>query len=98
MLRRIRLKPLLSRDDSIDFPRSDRAFFHNSVRDHRGNSPVEKVQNPVVDSLKADAEFVNAIAQEIRFRPPQFVPHLAQPLQAQKTLVLDLLGQAAEPL
>jgi hypothetical protein len=31
---------------------------------------MEEVQNPVVDSLQADAKLVNAVAQEVGFGPP----------------------------
>ena len=61
-------------------------------RDH-----VEKVQDPVLNALKADPEFVNPIAQKVGFGPPQFVTHFTQPLQTQEALVLDLCGQFAEP-
>jgi hypothetical protein len=40
---------------------------------------VEEVQDPVLNSAEADAQFVNAVAQEVRFGPPQLVAHLAQP-------------------
>lgn len=48
--------------------------------------------------LKADAEFVNPVAQEVGLGPPQFVPHLPESLQTEITLVLCARGQFAEPV
>jgi hypothetical protein len=59
---------------------------------------VEEVQYLVMNSLPADAKFVDPVAKEVRFRPPQFVDHLAQALQPEVTLVLPFGGQRAEPL
>jgi len=50
-----------------------------------------------VHSLKADAQFVNSIAQEVGFGPPQFVAHFPQPLHSEITLVLHFGVQFAEP-
>ena len=51
-----------------------------------------------MNSSKTDPEFVDSIAQEVRFGPPQFVAHLAQPLQPEVALILNLRGQFTEPL
>jgi len=59
---------------------------------------VEEVQDPAMNSLKADTEFANPVAQKVRFGPPQFVAHLAQALQPEVTLVLYFGRQRAEPL
>ena len=67
------------------------------MRDHCRHCSVKEVQDTVVNTLKADPEFVDSIAQKVGLRPPQFVAHFTQPLQAQETLVLDLCGQSAEP-
>ena len=82
----------------IDLRRRDYAFFHKPVRDHRHDRPVEEVQDPVVNSAKADAQFLNPVSQEVRLGPTQFVAHLTQPLQPEVALVLYLRWQFVEPL
>ena len=81
VLRRIRLKPLLALDGAIDLFRRDYALFRNTVRDHRRNRAVKEVQDPVVNAAQADAQFVDSVAQEVRFGSTQFVADLAQALQ-----------------
>jgi hypothetical protein len=53
---------------------------------------MEEVQDPVVNASQADPQFVDPVAQEVRFGPPQFVAHLAQSLQPEVALVLHLRG------
>lgn len=78
MLRRIRPKPLLALDGLIDLLRRDHPLFHKPVRDDRSHRAVEEVQYPVVNASQADAQFVNSVAHEVRFRPTLFVAQLAQ--------------------
>src|ERR1043165_6141503 len=59
--------------------------------------PMKEVQDTVVNALQADPKFVNSIAQKVGLRPPQFVAHFTQPLDSQKTLVLDSCRQSAKP-
>lgn len=68
------------------------------MRDHRRDRSVKEVQDPVVNSSKADTQFVNSVAQEVRLGPPEFVAHLAQPLQTKVALVLYFGWQTVEPL
>ena len=82
--------------NDIGWPRYH-AFLHKAVRYYCGDSPMEEVQNPAMNSLEADSELVNSVTQEIGFGPPQFVPHFPQPLQSEVALVLYLRGQLAEP-
>lgn len=51
-----------------------------------------------MNSAKTDPEFIDSVAQEVPFGPPQLVAHLAQSLQSEVALVLHLRGQIAEPL
>jgi hypothetical protein len=51
-----------------------------------------------MDSEQARSEFVDAIAQQIRFRPPQFVAQFAEPLHPHQALVLRLYRQLLHPL
>lgn len=41
-----------------------------------------------MDSSKTDPQFVDSVAQEVGFGPPQFVAPIAQPLQPEVALVL----------
>jgi hypothetical protein len=50
---------------------------------------VEEVQYPVMNDSQADAQFVDAVSQEVRFGPTQFVAHLTQALQPKVALVLN---------
>ena len=98
MVRRIRFKSLLALNGVIDLLRRDRPLFHKSVRDHRRDCALEKIQYPMVNSSQADAQFVDPIAQEIRFGPPQFVAHFTKWFQTQVALVLYLPWQTIELL
>ena len=59
---------------------------------------MEELQNPVVDSLEADAKLVNAVAQEVGLGPSQFVAHRTEALQSDVALVLHFHGQFGEPV
>jgi len=80
MLRRIRFKPPLALNGAVYFPRRCGALFHDSMSHDRRNRTVEEIENPVVDALQTRAEFVDSIPQQIRLRPPQFVPQFAEPV------------------
>jgi len=96
--RRIRIKPLLTLYGAINLLRRDRSLFHKAVPNHRCDRPWKKYSDPVVNSSKAAPQFVDSVAQDIRFGPTQFVAHLAQPLQPEAALVLCLRRQFVEPL
>src|ERR1039457_5264541 len=85
---RIRLKPPLVLYGAIDLLRRDQLLFHQTVRHPRCERRVEEAQDPVMTSSKTDPQFVDSVAQEVRFGPPQFVAHLAHPLQPEVALVL----------
>ena len=72
----------------IDLFRRDHPRFHKTVRDHGRNRAVEEVQDPMMDPSQADAQFVDAVAQEVRFGSAQFVALLGQALQPEVALVL----------
>ena len=77
MSRRIRFEPLLALDGAVDLPRRNDPFLDQAVRDHCRDRPIEEVQNPVMNSLKADAEFVNTVAQEVGLGPPFWALNLS---------------------
>jgi hypothetical protein len=72
---RIRFEPLLAPDRSLDFLRWDCSLFHQTVRYDRSDGAMEEVQDSVMHSPKADAQFVNPVAQEIGFGTPKLVTH-----------------------
>jgi len=86
--RRIRLEPLLALYGAINLLRRDRPLFHKAVRNHCCERPVEEVQDPVVNASKAYPQFVDSVAQKIRFGSTQLVAQLAEPLQSEVALVL----------
>jgi hypothetical protein len=47
---------------------------------NRQISPVEEVQNPIVDVPFPDSELVNAIPEQVRHRPSQFVAERGEAL------------------
>jgi hypothetical protein len=88
---------LLALNGAVNLLRRDDPLFDQPMRDHRRPCSMEKVQNSMVNALKADPKFINPIAQKIGLGPPQFVAHLTQSLQSQKALILDFCRQPAEP-
>ena len=55
-------------------------LFHKSVCQDSGNFAVKKIQDAIIDSCPPDTQLINAISQEIGFRPPQFMTKLSQAL------------------
>ena len=51
-----------------------------------------------MNSSQTDPQFVDAVAQKVRLGAPQFVAYLAQSLQPEVALVLNLRRQLVEPL
>jgi len=98
MLRRIRFKPFPALNGAVDLLRWNRALFYDSVSHNRRHCTVEEIENPVMDALQASAEFVDSIPQQVRLRPPQFMPQFAQPFHPQKALRLHLYRKFIEPL
>jgi hypothetical protein len=88
VLRRIRHKPLLALDGAIDLFRRDPLLFHKTVRDHGRIRAVEEVQDPLMNPSQANAQFVDAVAQEVRLGSMQFVARLAQAFQPKVAFVL----------
>src|ERR1035437_3578321 len=98
MLRRIRFKPFLTLSGAVDFLRWNGALFYDSVSHNRRHRTVEEIENPVMDALQARAEFVDSIPQQVRLRPPQFMPPFAQPPHPQKALSFHLDRKFTQPL
>lgn len=95
---RVRVELLLARDGTLDFLRRNYPLFDKAVRDYCRDCPMEEIQDSVMHSLEAYTEFVNAVAQEIGFGPPQFVAQFPQSLQSEIAFILCLRRQLAEPV
>ncbi len=83
---------------ALDLFRRDGPLFNEPMRDNCRHCSVEKIQDPVLNTLKAHPEFVYPLAQKVSFGSPQFVANFTQPLQSQETLVLHLCGLFVKPL
>src|ERR1700693_3421330 len=64
----------LSRQRCVDVGARNSILFGQSVREDRCDSPVKEIENPVVNVLQPDSQFVNAVAEKVGFRASQFVP------------------------
>lgn len=93
----IDFEPLLALNGAVNLLRRNDLLLDQPMRDHSRHSYVKEVQDSVVNALKADAEFVNPVAQKVGLGPTQFVAHFTQPLQSEEAFVLGLCGQSAEP-
>jgi hypothetical protein len=51
---------------------------------------MEKVQDPEVRVLTADAKFIDPVPQVVRLRAAQLMPQLAQPFQPEQAFRLRL--------
>ena len=60
----------------VNFLRRHNPLFNDAVRNYDRLATSEKVEHPVIDSLKAHPKFVNAVPQEISLWSPQFVTKL----------------------
>src|SRR5437870_2926459 len=64
-----------SGEGKIDFHCRHNAFLDQSVGDDRNVPPMKEIQDPIMNSLQADSQFVNAIPQIVSLGPAQFVPN-----------------------
>src|ERR1700722_2418113 len=97
MLRRIRFKPFPALNGAVYFLRWTGPLFYDSMSQNRRHRTVEEIENPVMDTLQARAEFVDSIPQQVRLWPSQFIPEFAQPFHPQKALRLHLYREFIEP-
>lgn len=97
MFCRIRFKPLLSLNRTIDFFRWNGTLLHDPVSHHGRHRPVEEIKDPAVDALETRAKFIDTIPQQVGLRPPQFVSQFPQSFHTQKALCLGLYRLLIEP-
>jgi len=61
----MRHKSFLPLNGATDFVWRDRSFLHKAVRNDRRDRAVEEVQDAVMNSLLADAQLIDPIAQKV---------------------------------
>ena len=93
MLRRIRFEPILA----LNLLRRNGTLLYDSVRYDRRHRTVEGIEDSVLDALQTRAEFLDSILQQVRLRPPQFMPQFRQPFHPQEALRLYLNRLIIEP-
>src|ERR1043166_2376768 len=81
----------------LDFFCGNFVFFGDPVRNHCGEPVVEKIKDSVIHMPKTNAEFINAISQQIRFRSPKFMPELGKSLNAHGAFIESALLKRSEP-
>jgi len=91
------LVPSLSRQRHLDGSRGNSVLFGQPVGKNRGDSVMKKIEDPIVDMVQTDPQFMNAIAQQVGFGPPQLVTKFGEPLDFDPALVLGLGWKAIEP-
>jgi hypothetical protein len=68
-------------------------LFDGGVSKDRGDSAMKEIQNPEVHPFPPDPQFIDAIPQQVSFRPSQLVTELTKPLDLHHALVLNLSGK-----
>lgn len=71
---RITFKQALSLQGALYVFDRNFPFFHEAMSENSRHSSMKEIEHPVVHPLAAYTQLVNAIPQQIRFRPPQFMP------------------------
>ena len=69
-----------------------------SVGEHGRNGAVKEIEHSVVLATEAGAEFVDTVAEVIRFGPAKLVAERRKPANAKEALLTDLLRKGIEPL
>ena len=91
----VRLKRSLPSNRPCDIGFRHLVFLRQRVAEDREIPPVKEVQNPVVHSTLSNPQLIDAVSQDVRKRPPQFVPKVSKPRNSRNaTLVCALVGAA----
>jgi hypothetical protein len=59
---------------------------------------MEEIQDSVVGGSQSNAEFVDAVTQEVGFRSAEFVPQRCEALEPNAAFVLRFLWELLEPV
>src|ERR1022692_3242152 len=76
------LKQLLSFNRALNVRRWNLVFLGQTVGENGHLPPMKKVEQPILNMPLFGAQFINAIPQTIRRRPPEFMAKLNQKLDA----------------
>src|SRR6266567_3448245 len=88
----------LTLDSLINFPPRHFPLLRQAVGEHHHGLSCKEVKHPVVNTLVACSELVDAISQKVCLRPPQFMSQLSETIDPFRALGLYLSGQFIEPL
>jgi hypothetical protein len=81
----------------VNLPGRNLPLLDEAVGNDHEAASVKKVEHPVVNSLQTDPKLVDAIAQQVRFRPAEFMAQFGEPFQANTAFVLGLRVESIEP-
>lgn len=73
-------------------------FLDHAMREHGHGAPVEEIQHPVVGVPEPHAQFVDVVAQGVRFRSAKLMAQRCQAFESDAALVLSFLRQVIEPV
>ena len=79
---RIGLKQSLALQRPFDIDRRDAVFLGERMRKDCDIPSVEEIENPVLNASLLGPEFINAVSQEIRGRPPKLMSELLKELNS----------------
>jgi hypothetical protein len=74
----------------FDLPDGHHPLFSQTMGEYDGRSPVVEMEQPIVKTLEANSQIVDAVSQVIRLRATNLVTDLLQPLQSLNALDLGL--------
>lgn len=66
-------------DGAIDVSGRQGVLLGQPVGHDRNGAPMKKVKQAIVDRTQANPQFMDAIAEEISFGPPEFMPQERKP-------------------
>lgn len=67
------------------------------MRENGCHSSVKEVENSIVNVLKSGPQFIDPIAEQVGFRPTEFVTEFRQPLNSDPAFVLCSRWKTIEP-
>jgi hypothetical protein len=80
---------------SLDLDRRyGRMLLYDAMRDYHHRSAVEKVEHPILDSIRLGPQFVDAVTKVVRSWPAEHVTLIREELQTCPTLYLSLDGHS----
>src|SRR5262245_28698723 len=94
---RILDKPALIRNCAIYLDRRHNVFFREPMTENC-LPRMKEIENSVLNVSIPHSKFMDPTPKEVCLRPPQFVPHLRQPLDPNNDLVAHFRLQPVHPI